>query len=48
MDEAFFTRMQVDFTAAEIVELAGLVAFSMGIGRVSRVFDIANECPVMH
>ena len=48
MDKEFFIRMETKFTAAEIVELAGVVAFSMGIGRVSRVLDIANECPVMH
>jgi hypothetical protein len=48
MDKEFFIRMGAEFTGPEIVELAGLVAFSMGIGRVSRVLDIANECPVMH
>lgn len=48
MDQELFTRMRAEFTDAEIVELAGLVAFSMGIGRVSRVLDIANDCPVVH
>ena len=48
MDHELFTRMRAEFTDVEIVELAGLVAFSMGIGRVSRVLDIANDCPVVH
>lgn len=48
MDGAFFDRMRAEYADPEIVELAGVVAFSMGIGRVSRVLDIANECPVMH
>lgn len=48
MDAEFFARLRAEFADAEIVELAGLVAFSMGIGRVSKVLDIANECPVVH
>ncbi len=48
MDKVFFERMRTEYDNAEIVELAGAVAFSMGIGRVSRVLDIANECPVVH
>ena len=48
MDRAFFDRMGEEFTSAEIVELAGAVAFSMGIGRVSRVLDLANDCPIVH
>ena len=40
--------MRTEFTDDEIVELAGIVAFSMGIGRVSAVLDVANECPVVH
>jgi alkylhydroperoxidase family enzyme len=48
IDRAFFERMRVEYNDAEIVELAGAVAFSMGIGRVSKVLDIANECPVVH
>lgn len=48
MDKAFFDRMRDQFSDAEIVELAGAVAFSMGIGRVSKVLDIANDCPVVH
>lgn len=48
MDQPFFDRMREEFADAEIVELAGAVAFSMGIGRVSKVLDIANDCPVVH
>lgn len=48
MDQEFFDRMRVEFKDEEIVELAGLVAFSMGIGRVSAVLDVANDCPVVH
>lgn len=48
MDAGLFDRMRSEFKDAEIVELAGIVAFSMGVGRVSAVLDIANECPVVH
>ena len=48
MDSGLFDRMRSEFADAEIVELAGIVAFSMGVGRVSAVLDIANECPVVH
>ena len=48
MDAAFFERMRAHYADAEIVELAGTVAFCLGIGRVYAVLDIANECPVVH
>ena len=48
IDDELTGRMRAAFDDAEIVELAGLVAFSLGIGRVYRVLDIANECPVRH
>lgn len=48
MDSGLFDRMRSEFKDAEIVELAGIVAYCMGIGRVSAVLDIANECPVVH
>lgn len=41
-------RMRAEYSDPEIVELSGLIAFCMGIGRVYAVLDIANECPVMH
>ena len=41
-------RMRAEYSDPEIVELSGLVAFCMGVGRVYAVLDIANECPVMH
>lgn len=40
--------MRREYTDAEIVELAGTIAFCLGIGRVYAVLDIANECPVVH
>lgn len=40
-------RMRAVYSDPEIVELAGLVAFCMGIGRVYAVLDIANECPIV-
>ena len=43
----FIDRMRVEYCDEEIVELAGLVAFCMGVGRVYRVLDIANECPLI-
>ena len=43
----FIDRMRVDYCDEEIVELAGLVAYCMGVGRVYSVLDIANECPLM-
>ena len=48
MDAEFFDRMRAEFKDAEIVELAGMVGFSLAIGRVSAVLDIANDCPVVH
>lgn len=48
MDGAFFERLRGVYSDAEIVELAGTVAFCLGIGRVYAVLDIANECPVVH
>lgn len=47
VDDAFFERLRAEFTDPEIVELAGLVAFCLGIGRVYAVLDIANECPIV-
>lgn len=46
MDDAFFDRLRAAYSSKEIVELAGTVAFCMGIGRVYQVLDVANECPV--
>ena len=48
IDRAFFERLRAEYTDAEIVELAGTIAFCLGIGRVFTVLDIANECPVVH
>lgn len=48
MDAGFFERMRAQYSDAEIVELAGTVAFCLGVGRVYAVLDIANECPVVH
>ena len=48
MDSEFFDRLRAHYGNAEIVELGGLVAFCLGIGRVYAVLDIANECPVVH
>lgn len=48
MGADFFARLRGAYDDAEIVELAGLIAFCLGIGRVYRVLDIANECPVVH
>ena len=44
------TKGQAGEELAEMEDMraAGAVAFSMGIGRVSAVLDIANECPVVH
>ena len=47
IDETLIDRMRAVYTDPEIVELAGLVAFCMGIGRVYAVLDIANECPIV-
>ena len=44
----FFQRMQDHYDDEEIVELAGTIAFCLGFGRVSKVLNIANECPVRH
>ena len=41
-------RMRAEYSDAEIIELSGLIAFCMGVGRVYAVRDIANECPVIH
>ena len=46
--EDFFVELRSEFSDAEIVDLAGYVAFCLGIGRVYKVLDIANECPVVH
>ena len=41
-------RMRAVYSDPEIVELAGMVAYCLGIGRVYAVLQIANECPVVH
>ena len=48
LNEDFFVELRSEFSDAEIVDLAGYVAFCLGIGRVYKVLDIANECPVVH
>lgn len=48
LNEEFFVELRSEFSDAEIVDLAGYVAFCLGIGRVYKVLDIANECPVVH
>ena len=48
LNENFFVELRSEFSDAEIVDLAGYVAFCLGIGRVYKVLDIANECPVVH
>ena len=48
LNENFFVEPRSEFSDAEIVDLAGYVAFCLGIGRVYKVLDIANECPVVH
>ena len=47
IDTAFTARLRDAYTDDEIVELAGLVAFCLGVGRVYAVLDIANECPIV-
>ena len=44
----FFERMKKHYDDKEIVELAGTIAFCLGFGRVTKVLNIANECPVRH
>ncbi len=48
LNDEFFDKLKSEFSDAEIVDLAGYVAFCLGIGRVYKVLDIANECPVVH
>ena len=48
LNEDSFVELRSEFSDAEIVDLAGYVAFCLGIGRVYKVLDIANECPVVH
>ena len=48
LNEDFFVELRSEFSDAEIVDLAGYGAFCLGIGRVYKVLDIANECPVVH
>ncbi len=48
LNDEFFVELRSEFSDAEIVDLAGYVAFCLGIGRVYKVLDIANECPVVH
>ena len=43
----FIERLRVEYRDEEIVELAGLVAFCMGVGRIYAVLDIANECAIV-
>lgn len=45
--DELINRMRAEFSDHEIVELAGMVAYCMGIGRVYTVLDIANECPIV-
>jgi len=48
LNEDFFSDLRNDFADREIVELSGYCAFCLGIGRVYKVLEIANECPVIH
>ncbi|KIE52430.1 MAG: hypothetical protein CL454_05285 [Acidimicrobiaceae bacterium] len=48
LTDEFFKNLNSHFTSREIVELSGYIAFCLGIGRVYKVLDIANECPVVH
>jgi len=48
LDDDFFTDLKRHFSDAQIVDLSGYVAFCLGIGRVYKVLDVANECPVIH
>ena len=48
LDAEFFERMREHYPDVQIVELAGVVAFCLGIGRIYTVLDIANECPLVH
>ncbi len=43
----FIERLRVEYCDEEVVELAALVAFCMGIGRIYSVLDIANECAIV-
>jgi alkylhydroperoxidase family enzyme len=43
----FIERLRVEYRDEEIVELAGLVAFCIGVGRIYSVLDIANECAIV-
>ena len=48
MDDVFFQNLRMCFSDGQIVDLSGYVAFCLGIGRVYKVLDVANECPVVH
>ncbi|HJM98718.1 MAG TPA: hypothetical protein QF850_00500 [Acidimicrobiales bacterium] len=48
LTEDFFNDLKSHFADREIVELSGYCAFCLGIGRVYKVLEIANECPVIH
>ena len=48
LDDDFFTDLKRHFSDAQIVDLSGYVAFCLGLGRVYKVLDVANECPVIH
>ena len=48
LTEDFFNDLKSQFADREIVELSGYCAFCLGIGRVYKVLEIANECPVIH
>jgi hypothetical protein len=48
MDDIFFESLRISFSDDQIVDLSGYVAFCLGIGRVYKVLDVANECPVVH
>lgn len=43
----FIERLRLEYCDEEIIELAAMVAFCMGIGRIYTVLDIANECPIV-
>ena len=48
LNDDFFAKLGSEFSDAQIVDLAGYVAFCLGIGRVYKVLNVANECPVVH
>jgi alkylhydroperoxidase family enzyme len=43
----FIERLRAEYCDEEVIELAALVAFCMGVGRIYTVLEIANECAIV-